>query len=591
MAVNATLVEMSRMVGIVMFGDTQPRFAVPTGTTHDEFVQHVIQVHRGVKEFHVFVRDGFALTNDNKKEVKDYLLKMKPKAKIVFCDDDVETDPVREGAHDPIEEQEVDEAQVVADAIRRFETNKEVLMRTTAKVELLKEQVNVEKDKNKKAELQDKLKKAEDFECQLKLQSDQFFFIGHVSEVKFRVENVDGTMTAKGHNINRIRRLCTFPLIRGLKIESVLVCLRENVMPERVLCMVINSLLQYFMDDENAAVPIALRVCVNQNRDDDETVAPPSDEERDINDFLETDSDDADFEGFDDGYKYDIDRDLIVDDDDDDDSYKYDGDGDLIVDDDDDLENPAVQKIPSYYKYTYEFDFVLTLQMENQTRHMVVFDFKSLDITIYNVKQMFFDYTAKFNNRALPPRMFSLIKDGNKMDEATKLKTIFGGGIAEGKLYIRLRCVGGAPKVKKHIIKIKDNETVQKLTKEGAEHVVQVNNSTADASSFSLQNELKSMSIDNIQALLNHLEDVGRERPLHSAQKLAQLSNYVDAFKTIEAMQENLMMASMKVKKLVADDIYNTYENKVEAVKVAVKMALALKVQLAQLQQQGNAPP
>eukprot|EP00434_Breviolum_minutum_P025366 symbB.v1.2.022413.t1/scaffold1989.1/size93477/1 len=222
---------------------------------------------------------------------------------------------------------------------------------------------------------------------------------------------------------------------------------------------------------------------------------------------------------------------------------------------------------------------------------MVVFDFKSLDITIYNVKQMFFDYTAKFNNRALPPRMFSLIKDGNKMDEATKLKTIFGGGIAEGKLYIRLRCVGGAPKVKKHIIKIKDNETVQKLTKEGAEHVVQVNNSTADASSFSLQNELKSMSIDNIQALLNHLEDVGRERPLHSAQKLAQLSNYVDAFKTIEAMQENLMMASMKVKKLVADDIYNTYENKVEAVKVAVKMALALKVQLAQLQQQGNAPP
>lgn len=51
------------------------------------------------------------------------------------------------------------------------------------------------------------------------------------------------------------------------------------------------------------------------------------------------------------------------------------------------------------------------------------------------------------------------------------------------------------------------------------------------------------------------------------------------------------MMASMKVKKLVADDIYNTYENKVEAVKVAVKMALALKVQMAQMQQQGNAPP
>ena len=572
MAVNATLVEMSRMVGIVMFGDTHPRFAVGTGDTHDEFVQHVIQVHRGVKEFHVFVRDGFALTNDNKKEVKDYLLKIKPKAKIVFCDDNVETDQVREGGHDPIEEQEVDEAQVVADASRRFETNKEVLKKTTAKVELLKEQVNVEKDKNKKAELQDKLKKAEDFECQLKLQSDQFFFMGHVSEVKFRVEDVDGTMTAKGHNINRIRRLCTLPLIKGLQVEGILVCLRENVLPERVLCVVINNLLRYFLDDEDMKVPILLKGGANQNRDDDETVAPPSDEERDINDFLESDSDDTDFDEFDNCYKYDID-------------------GDLIVDDDDDLENPALQKIPSYYKYTYEFDFVLTLQMENQTRHMVVFDFKSLDITIYNVKQMFFDYTAKFNNRALPPRMFSLIKDGNKMDEATKLKTIFGGDIAEGKLYIRLRCVGGAPKVRKHIIKIKDTETVQKLTKEGAEHVVQVNNSTADASSFSLQNELKSMSIDNTQALLNHLEDVGREKPLHSTQKLAQLSNYVDAYKTIEAMQENLMMASTKVKKLVANDIYNTYENKVEAVKAAVKMALALKVQMAQLQQQSNAPP
>ena len=142
-----------------MHGDTQPRFALNTGHTHDKFVQHVAQVHRGVKEFHVFVRDGFTLTNDNKKEVKDYLLKIKPKAKIVFCDDDVETDPVREGAHDPIEEQEVDEVQVVADAIRRFDTNKEVLKKTTEKVELLTEQVNVEKDKNKKAELQDKLKK------------------------------------------------------------------------------------------------------------------------------------------------------------------------------------------------------------------------------------------------------------------------------------------------------------------------------------------------------------------------------------------------------------------------------------------------
>ena len=572
-----------------MHGDTHPRFALNTGETHDKFVQHVAEVKRGVKEFHVFVRDGFTLTNDNKKEVKDYLLKIKPKAKIVFCDDDVETDPVREGAHDPIEEQEVDEVQVVADAIRRFDTNKEVLKKTTEKVELLTEQVNVEKDKNKKAELQDKLKKAEDFECQLKLQSDQFFFIGHVSEVKFRVEGADGTMTAKGHNINRIRRLCTFPLIKGLQVESLLVSLRENVMPDRLLCAVIANLLRYFMDDEDMTVPIYIKVSINQDRDDDETVAPPSDEERDINDFLETDSDDADLDELDDGYKYDIDRDLIVDDDDGD--YRYDGDGDLIVDDDDDLENPAVQKIPSYYKYTCEFDFVLTLQMENQTRHMVVFDFKSLDITIYNVKQMFFDYTAKFNNRALPPRMFSLIKDGNKVNEATKLKTIFGGDIAEGKLYIRLRCVGGAPKVKKHIIKVKDTETVQKLTKEGAEHVVQVNNSTADASSFSLQNELTSMSIDNIQALMNHLEDVGREKPLHSTQKLAQLSNYVDAFKTIEAMQENLMMASMKVKKLVADDIYNTYGNKVEAVKVAVKMALALKVQLAQLQPQGNAPP
>ena len=575
------------MVGIVMFGDTHPRFALSTDTTHDKFAHEVAQVHRGVKEFHVFVRNGFTLTNDNKKEVKDYLLKIKPKTKIVFCDDNVETDPVREGAHDPIEEQEVDEAQVVADAIRSFDTNKEVLERTTAKVKLLTEQVKVEKNKSKKAKLQDKLNETEDFECQLKLQSDQFFFIRHVSVVKLRVEDVDGAMTAKGHNINRIRRLCTFPLIKGLQVESVLVCLRENVMPERVLCAVIANLLRYFMDDQNATVPIFIKVSINRDRDDDETVAPPSDEERDINDFLETDSDDADFVGFDDGYKYDIDGDLNVDDDED---YKYDGDGDLIVDDDDDLENPAVQKIPSYYKYTYEFDFVLTLQMENQTR-MVVFDIKSLDITIYNVKQMFFDYTAKFNNRALPPRMFSLIKDGYKMNEATKLKTIFGGDIAEGKLYIRLRCVGGAPKVKKHIIKIKDTETVQKLTKEGAEHVVQVNNSTADASSFSLQNELKSMSIDNIQALMNHLEDVGREKPLHSTQKLAQLSNYVDAFKTIEAMQENLMMASMKVKKLVADDIYNTYQNKIEAVKVDVKMALALKVQLAQLQPQGNAPP
>lgn len=572
MAVNATLVEMSRMVGIVMHGDTCARFAVSTGETHDKFVQHVTQVHRGVLAFHVFVRDGFTLTNDNKKEVKDYLLKIKPKAKIVFSDDNVETDPVREGAHDPIEEQEVDEAQVVADAIRRFDTNKEVLKKTTEKVELLTEQVNVEKDKNKKAELQDKLKKAEDFECQLKLQSDQFFFIRHVSEVKLRVEDADGTMTAKGHNINRIRRLCTFPLIRGLKIESILVSLRENVMPDRLICVVINNLLRYMMDDEDMKVPIFIKASINQDRDDNETVAPPSDEERDINHFLESDSDDTDFDDFDDGYKYDIDR-------------------DLIVDDDDDLENPTLQKIPSYYKYTYEFDFVLTLQMENQTHHMVVFDIKSLDITICNVKQMFFDYTAKFNNRALPPRTFSLIKDGNKVDDATKLNMIFGGGIAEGKLYIRLRCAGGAPKVKKHIIKVKDTETVQKLTKEGAEHVVQVNNSTADASSFSLQNELKSMSIDNIQVLLNHLEDVGREKPLHSTQKLAQLSNYVDAFKTIEAMQENLMMASMKVKKLVADDIYNTYENKVEAVKVAVKMALALKVQLAQLQQQGNAPP
>ena len=588
MAVNATLVEMSRMVGVVMPGDTHPRFALSTGATHDKFVYEITQVRRGVKEFHVFVRNGFTLTNDNKKEVKDYLLTIKSKAKVVFCDDDVETDPVHEGDHDPIEEQEVDEVQVVANAIRRFDTNKEVLKKTTEKVELLTEQVNVEKDKNKKAELQDKLKKAEDFECQLKLQSDQFFFIGHVSEVKFRVEGADGTMTAKGHNINRIRRLCTFPLIQGLQVEGILVCLRENVLPERVLCVVINNLLRYFLDDEDMKVPILLKSNSNQDRDDDETVAPPSDEERDINDFLETDSDDADLDELDDGYKYVIDRDLIVDDDDGD--YRYDGDGDLIVDDDDDLENPAVQKIPSYYKYTCEFDFVLTLQMENQT-HMVVFDIKSLDITIYNVKQMFFDYTAKFNNRALPPRMFSLIKDGYKMNEATKLKTIFGGDIAEGKLYIRLRCVGGAPKVKKHIIKIKDTETVQKLTKEGAEHVVQVNNSTADASSFSLQNELKSMSIDNTQALLNHLEDVGREKPLHSAQKLAQLPNYVDAYKTIEAMQENVMMASMKVKKLVADDIYNTYENKVEAVKVDVKMALALKVQLAQLQQQGNAPP
>ena len=556
------------------------------------FVQHVTKVHRGVKEFHVFVRDGFTLTNDNKKEVKDYLLKIKPKAKIVFSHDNVETDPVREGAHDPIEEQEVDEAQVVADAIRRFDTNKEVLKKTTEKVELLTEQVNVEKDKNKKAELQDKLKKAEDFECQLKLQSDQFFFIRHVSEVKLRVEDADGTMTAKGHKINRIRRLCTFPLIRGLQVESILVSLRENVMPDRLICAVIHNLLRYMMDDEDMKVPIFIKVNINQDRDDDETVAPPSDEERDINDFLESDSDDTDIDGFDDGYKYDIDRNLIVDDDDDDDDdYKYDMDGDLIVDDDDDLENPALQKMPSYYKYTYEFDFVLTLQMENQTHHKVVFDIKSLDITINNVKQMFFDYTAKFNNRALPPRTFSLIKDGNKVDDATKLNMIFGGGIAEGKLYIRLRFAGGAPKVKKHIIKVKDTENVQKLTKEGAEHVVQVNNSTADASSFSLQNELKSMSIDNIQALLNHLEDVGREKPLHSTQKLAQLSNYVDAFKTIEAMQENLMMASMKVKKLVADDIYNTYENKIEAVKVAVKMALALKVQLAQMQRQGNAPP
>lgn len=589
MAVNATLVEMSRMVGIVMHGDTFARFALSTDDTHDKFVHEVAQVHRGVKEFHVFVRNGFTLTNDNKKEVKDYLLKIKPKAKIVFCDDNVETDPVHEGGHDPIEEQEVDEAQVVADAIRRFETNKEVLKKTTAKVKLLTEQVNVEKDKNKKAKLQDKLNETEDFECKLKLRSDELFFMGHVSEVKLRVEDADGAMTAKGHNINRIRRLCTFPLIKGLQVESLLVSLRENVMPDRLLCAVIANLLRYFMDDKDMTVPIYIKVSINQDRDDDETVAPPSDEERDINDFLETNSDDADFEGFDDGYKYDIDRDLIVDDDDDD--YKYDGHGDLIIDDDDDLENPAVQKIPSYYKYTYEFDFVLTLQMENQTRHMVVFDIKSLDITIYNVKQMFFDYTAKFNNRALPPRMFSLIKDGKKVNEATKLTTIFGGGIAEGKLYIRLRCVGGAPKVKKHIIKVKDTETVQKLTKEGAEHVVQVNNSTADASSFSLQNELTSMSIDNIQALMNHLEDVGREKPLHSTQKLAQLSNYVDAFKTIEAMQENLMMASTKVKKLVADDIYNTYQNKIEAVKVDVKMALALKVQLAQMQQQGNAPP
>eukprot|EP00434_Breviolum_minutum_P043487 symbB.v1.2.038770.t1/scaffold6167.1/size20383/3 len=524
--------------------------------------------------------------------------RIKPKAKIVFSHDNVETDPVREGAHDPIEEQEVDEAQVVADAIRRFDTNKEVLKKTTEKVELLTEQVNVEKDKNKKAELQDKLKKAEDFECQLKLQSDQFFFIRHVSEVKLRVEDADGTMTAKGHNINRIRRLCTFPLIRGLQVESILVSLRENVMPDRLICAVIHNLLRYMMDDEDMKVPIFIKVNINQDRDDDETVAPPSDEERDINDFLESESDDTDIDGFDDGYKYDIDRNLIVDDDDDDDGdddddddYKYDMDGDLIVDDDDDLENPALQKMPSYYKYTYEFDFVLTLQMENQTHHKVVFDIKSLDITINNVKQMFFDYTAKFNNRALPPRTFSLIKDGNKVADATKLNMIFGGGIAEGKLYIRLRFAGGAPKVKKHIIKVKDTENVQKLTKEGAEHVVQVNNSTADASSFSLQNELKSMSIDNIQALLNHLEDVGREKPLHSSQKLAQLSNYVDAFKTIEAMQENLMMASMKVKKLVADDIYNTYENKIEAVKVAVKMALALKVQLAQMQRQGNAPP
>ena len=523
-----------------------------------------------------------------KKEVKDYLLKIKPKAKIVFSHANVETDPVREGAHDPIEEQEVDEAQVVADAIRRFDTNKEVLKKTTEKVELLTEQVNVEKDKNKKAELQGKLKKAKDFEGQLKLQSDQFFFIRHVSEVKFRVEDADRAITAKGHNFNRIRRLCTFPLIRGLQVESILVSLRENVMPDRLLCAVIHSLLHYMMDDLDMKVPIFIKVSINQDRDDDETVAPPSDEERDINDFLESDIDDTDFDGFDDGYKYDIDRDLIVDDDD---GYKYDGDGDLIVDDDDDLENPALQKIPSYYKYTYEFDFVLTLQMENQTHHKVVFDIKSLDITIYNVKQMFFDYTAKFNNRALPPRMFLLIKDGKKVDDATKLNMIFGGGIAEGKLYIRLRFAGGAPKVKKHIIKVKDTENVQKLTKEGAEHVVQVNNSTADASSFSLENELKSMSIDNIQVLLNHLEDVGREKPLHSTQKLAQISNYVDAFKTIEAMQENLMMASMKVKKLVADDIYNTYENKVEAVKVAVKMALALKVQLAQMQQQGNAPP